>query len=382
MPNKRFKIYHTNTLIFTSLILISSILVSVFIGYDYTKGIQQSVLLFSCLFGYIQIISYNDYDVKGLFRKYIRVVYFVSIIGLLQELFYVLTEIDLINEFYNFIGLKTGHITQSNGVGGLMRINSITNEGGTFGICLIPSMIYLHYYNDKYRILGKGKKWLITLTGILTLSPFFYLSIVIILFFKITRKSKMLRAFSTLLAITMVPGIIGLQETAEVNDSTTGIKAVQMKIGDTYRAIADIGNINNIGYYNTSTSVILANTYVALKAPSRIIGTGIGTNAESYENLIGNYYFTAMTAFEGLNADDSYSLLLRITSEFGFVGIILFLISLYKFYNKGNDINVSMSGLVLCLLFRGGGYIDYGIIMAILMMFLTSKTKKSKSWQR
>lgn len=380
MPHRRFKVYHINTILYTLLALLFSMAVSAVIGYDYSKGIQQSFVILFCLFGYLQILSYNDYEVMEIFRKYIKVVFTIAVIGIIQEITYVLTNVDFIDVIYKAIGLKTGHNTQPIGGTRFLRITSVMTEGGNYGMSLIPSMIYLHYYNDKYKILFPWKKWLITFVGFLTVSPFFYISIAIILFLKVTKRFRIIRIAGIILVIFSIPSYMLLQEQKGYDDSAAGIDAINMKISDTYNSLNDVGNINAIGDYNISTGVLLANTYVALHAPSRILGTGIGTNAQSYESLIGVYYSSSNDSFEGLNADDSYSLLLRIGSEFGLLGVFLFILMLVKFFNINSIVNVSLSSFLFCLFFRGGGYADWGIIMILLIMYLTSKMNKDKTW--
>ena len=108
---------------------------------------------------------------------------------------------------------------------------------------------------------------------------------------------------------------------------------------------------------NMSSYATMVNVWVALNAPNRIMGTGLGTHELNYYREYKSDYI-----FYGLNAQDGYSLLNRLYSEFGVLGLILCLWVIYRNYNLNNIINISVFFLILTLLIRGGHYVRYGFI--------------------
>lgn len=144
-----------------------------------------------------------------------------------------------------------------------------------------------------------------------------------------------------------------------------------MRIGDTYKVIINM-NENELADIlafsgNASTSVIATNMYIGFYAPSRLFGTGIGTNAQNYAKIV-----DSEKSFE-LNADDGYSLFNRILSELGIVGLSLYLFFVYKHFNKRNMINICFFFMIMGLFMRGGNYMLYGTIFIHFMYYYTSK---------
>ena len=86
-----------------------------------------------------------------------------------------------------------------------------------------------------------------------------------------------------------------------------------------------------------SSYATMVNVWVALNAPNRIMGTGLGTHELNYYREYKSDYI-----FYGLNAQDGYSLLNRLYSEFGVLGLILCLWVIYRNYNLNNIINISV----------------------------------------
>jgi hypothetical protein len=115
---------------------------------------------------------------------------------------------------------------------------------------------------------------------------------------------------------------------------------------------------------NESTSAFLANAKVAIEAPSRLFGTGLGSHQYSYIDYWGVF---------GLNCEDAYSTLVRLYSEFGVIGLIAIFMFLKKNYDTKNEVNNSiLLGLIYYLL-RGGQYVLIGFILFIFWYYYSSK---------
>lgn len=142
----------------------------------------------------------------------------------------------------------------------------------------------------------------------------------------------------------------------EQSGEETAFSAIVMKLQDTYEGFIamdpDVFETLNMSSYAT-----MVNGVGSLNAPNRIMGTGLGTHELNYYREYKSDYI-----FYGLNAQDGYSLLNRLYSEFGVLGLILCLWVIYRNYNLNNIINISVFFLILTLLIRGGHYVRYGFI--------------------
>lgn len=83
---------------------------------------------------------------------------------------------------------------------------------------------------------------------------------------------------------------------------------------------ADNFSPNDFEMLNLSSYSILSNLWVASQAPMRMTGTGLGSHELNYERV-----YQSDDPKYGSNKTDAYSLLIRIYSEFGYLGLFLFL---------------------------------------------------------
>ena len=90
-----------------------------------------------------------------------------------------------------------------------------------------------------------------------------------------------------------------------------------------------------------------------------------------------NYYSTYKSNFSGYgqNAQDGYSLVIRIFSEFGIIGVFFLFLFIIRNLNITNPINISVLFLIGQLLIRGGHYTLYGTIFFFFLYYYTSKRK-------
>lgn len=363
---KSKKVYTSNILKYFLLVLISSLIIIYIVGYQYSKCIQQIVLLAIFIFSYEQFYKHNKNDMLELFRKYIKLTYIASLFGILQEIVYSLTGINIANYigFYHSTLPITNHI---------MRMTSFLSEGGYFGTILIPSLIYLFYYNDALNVLNK-KKYIILIASLFTLSPFVYICLSVILLFKIIKAFKYAKNILLVLLIIFVSYGVKIIVSSEYRQESSGIEGIFMRIKDSCRMISMINphDLYQIANLNSSSAVLASNAYIGFYGPSRLFGTGLGTNAQSHDKLIANS-FDQDYAFADLNADDGYSLFNRILSEFGFIGVALYSLFILKHFNRKNDLNKCIFFILICWFLRGGSYVDFGTISAHFFYFYTSK---------
>lgn len=364
--NRRNKIYTSVVLKYLIAVFFISGLIIYHIGYGYSKYIQQIVALLMFFLLYEQFFINNRYSLSGLFQKYIIVVYYFCVIGLFQECVYLVTRI-------NILSLLPGYHATHLIFNGLLRVTSTLSEGGWLGPVLVPSLIYLFYYNDPLIILRK-KRWIVFLTSLLTLSPFVYVALFAIFLIRFHQKFVYVKKIVGCLIICFASYVVYNIIQQDNHENQSGVNSIFMRISDTYKVVSNINEDELADVLklsgNASTSVIATNMYIGINAPSRLFGTGIGTNAQSYHDLV-----DVDTSFE-FNPDDGYSLFNRILSEFGVVGLILYISFIIKHFNRYNMINVCFFFMILSLFLRGGNYMLYGTVFIHFFYYYTSKSSK------
>ena len=345
-----------------------SLTVTWLVDYAFGKPVQQILLLTAFILLYEQFFRFNRLNLLSLFRKYIYLTYIICLIGLFQELVFMATGTNIIEY------LPSYHSTRLVGAS-LMRITSTLAEGGNLGIAIMPALVYLFIFRDPFQILGR-RKWVVLLVALLTLSPFVFIFCVVAFFWHLNRLFGRYKTLTgALVAVVVLIGVVSLDPFGGGYKSELGIWD---RIGDSYTAVARMGNsrLNTVvSKSRTPSSTVLAtHMYVGLHAPSRLFGTGIGTHPQSYAALVrAKYRKTDMN----LNVDDGYALFNRILSEFGFVGLLLYVVFLIRFFNKDNMINVCFLSMMLCLFLRGGNYVLYGTVFAHFFYGYTARFKLS-----
>ena len=159
---------------------------------------------------------------------------------------------------------------------------------------------------------------------------------------------------------------------SQIKADTNQLDASLIKISDTFTAFKNV-DPGMFEVLNLSSYATLSNLWVSFNAPNRIIGTGIGTHSESYSRI-----YKSDFSHYGLNQHDAYSILIRVFSEFGFIGISILFLFLYRLFNRLNIINISILPYLLAHLIRGGHYTINGMFFFCMLYYLTSKTDRNE----
>ena len=361
-------LYHSNLLFAIVITTVFEIALISFNGYEIDKCVQQVLLISIFVLSYEQVFRSASSHIDSLFFKFIRLSYYICLFGLLQEIVYIVNHINISDYL---IGI---HLNQPL-FGSFIRITSTLSEGGYLGTILVPSLIYLFYYNDPHRILG-NKKYLILFVALFTVSPFVYFSLFAIFSLRIYKRFKPIKY--VVLAILVIVSTIGFTRlrNIETEREAGGIEGIFMRFNDSLDMFEMLSN--DRGYeltqYNVSTATLGTGLYIGINAPSRLLGTGLGTQEQNH-NLIAGKILSGTEAFASLNKEDGYSLLTRILTEWGFLGIIIYIIFISFFFNKKNIINICVLCVLLCFFLRGGSYVDWGTVYWHFLYFYTSKHK-------
>lgn len=325
-------------------------------GYPLMRCLEQIILLIVMFLGFDKL--FEKYGYERLFNIYLKVTYFICILGIFQFIVYLFLKIDI---FPYPIGCNIRPLTTFGN--NLARIRSIAYEPGWLAQTMLPACIY------SIENIIRNKK--IRINYLVILFTFFMTQasaafIVVPLYFFITRfkKPTLKNIFKISIAIPL-----GLFLTKGVwwNKYIETIQSFKsLKTG----VFEDI---------NASSFSILSNLYVALNNGNLFFGTGLGTHPYSYSKNFKNLE-TGVYYFYGLNAMDAYSLATRIVSEMGIVMLALFIVLIainlnFDETNKGLINRCALAG-ILSFLLRGGLYTKFGTTFIILLFFRTATSIK------
>ncbi|MCZ2577218.1 hypothetical protein O1443_15185 [Bacteroides fragilis] len=314
-------------------------------NYAYNKFIQQFFLLTYFVMCYAVIFRYFRGDIPALFAKYLCIAHVVAYLGIIQFAVYYICGIDIFCWVYGRVSVEV--------LPGILRVSSIIDEPSYLSTILTPAFSY-YLFTGLFPL--NKRKLIVILAIFLTFSTITFVVVGILLFYKYVYLRNKYACYSIFIILLLLFLLGGNFKRLEQSGEETAFSAIVMKLQDTYEGFIamdpDVFETLNMSSYAT-----MVNVWVALNAPNRIMGTGLGTHELNYYREYKSDYI-----FYGLNAQDGYSLLNRLYSEFGVLGLILCLWVIYRNYNLNNIINISVFFLILTLLIRGGHYVRYGFI--------------------
>ena len=333
-------------------------------GYKYGKFIQQFILLTTYTLCYYNFFKYIDRDIDAFFKKYLKLAYFVSLLGVIQFGIYFLIGKD---PFLFMYGREVVPEVASR----VMRISSILTEPSQLGVMLTPALVVILLGEEKFRNTLKSKqKCVIIGVAIFTFSTITYLIAVLAIGYKYLfyKKNKFARlaVISFVIMLLVYFSVVGSANVAlfdSSNNDEGAFSEMTMKMEDTFNAFKEI-DPEEFELLNLSTYATMTNVWVAMNAPLRITGTGLGTHSQ-------NYYSTYNSDFQyyGLNSEEGYSLFNRIFSELGIIGAVLFVFFLFRNVNRENIISIAVFFFILSQAIRGGHYIRYGVVMYLFLFY-------------
>lgn len=326
-------------------LILSSLFSILFLKLEYSgffKQIFPIVTIFSVNFFII-----STYDWRKIFRLYIKFAFLSAIFGIFQVALSVLTGIKLLQ-------------------GQIGRLDSIAYEPSHYAAILVPALVFTFFHFGHYRYY------------------FFTMLTALILTFNLTGYLAFLLVISVayinpLYIIVSIPLLYYLVFHVLVNFNEN----FNIRIVDTMDVFR--GNVNVLTRRvnaNGTTVSMYSNLMVAednLKK-GNLIGSGLGGHEEMYYRFFNNSSFR-YSWFYGLNAPSGHSLTIRIFSEFGIIGLIVYISTLIKkviLLDNGIYRSISLACLshFVCKSFKLGGYIDYGTPFFLAMLFINFRYYK------
>jgi hypothetical protein len=161
------------------------------------------------------------------------------------------------------------------------------------------------------------------------------------------------------------------------------------KLDSTVNQAGMIGEIDAYKYTSSDNTAfsLISNLIVAGNSlkKSYLMGTGINTHKNTYDETIYNTFNFGQFEIE-LNKKDAGSLIIRLFSEFGVLGFLIFVLILFSFKIKDSDthnIFVIMNNLSLVMILafslRNGGYLTIFLNVFCALYYYSYTEFKNKN---
>jgi len=360
LPGFIIKYGFNGNLFYIFLVLLITGIVNVFLGNNTTALFFKvySGLALSYFFYYYVIVDF-DYNVEKLFNWYLKGSYIVSIIGIIQ---FVSFQIGFTPGYhYRWLFNKWGFAP-----GGLfgIRVNSVFAEPTHLG-AVLSAAFFVAVYNllrKETYYLTRFQSLVIITVYLLSFSSLGQTGIFLTLIF-LTLNFGVIRY-----VVFLVPATIVLFNSLYDN---------VLDFRSRFQGLADLfsGQQFKLGQTHGSSFILYNNYIVAFRnfRTNFVFGTGVGSHPVAFEK----YSMSKNIKVYGfsLNSSDANSMFLRLVSETGLFGVVIFLFIIFKFYVRRNVNNethhwiISNAILILLLLnlFRQGHYFLNGFPFFVML---------------
>jgi hypothetical protein len=340
--------------------------------------LKQTIGILLASSAFYLVIKANNYDIIKLFKIYLTFAFIIALIGILQQLAYILGIRCLYDYRPLFIKSNAWNLTTTFNER-FIKINSILHEPSTFCLVLMPATlvsISSLFIKKEFRLYNKLQSTTIILSILLSFSATGYLGMLfaISIFFKefIKKIKWRLIIVSSLILIFAI--------------FFNFIPELKMRVVDTINIMNGKKSIDNV---NTSTYAWGSNFIVTYKSFSEhpFIGSGLGSYKVSYDKYIGSVFAKMNRRKYVLNDKDANSLLFRLLSETGILGVLIFFGFLLKFYLKRRDdpsnyfwiINNAALIYFFLKLVRSGHYFIEGFFFFIWLYYFSKIKSRTNS---
>jgi hypothetical protein len=364
------------------------------------KGTKQligiSIMLIMSL-ALIQEINTNQAFILKLAKIFMVSLGFLSIIGISQFVVFNLTPYGKILEFdyFNNIADSNGSVWNYPGkMGGLYRTNSLSAEpahytrflGLGIGVALLRVGLLGNSISRSLSMISPSwVAWILIIATLLSLSMLGWLLLLLVIIALIViaiignKFLKISKVISIISFVLLVVGILYLYAGKDIAEKLFGI-LILFK--------SEMSDGRDIPYQALGSHAILVNIFVAMKnwMHSPLLGGGLGSHPIAY-----NLFVPTNTLLFGINSQEASGLFLRLLSETGMIGLLIFCsgifttiwkahVSIWKsfsqihltpYFSVSIGIMGSFMGVVIVFLIRNGFYYDpmfwimFGLVSAI-----------------
>lgn len=335
-------------------------LVNVFLGHN-TMALFLKVftgLTMSYFFYYYVIVEFN-YDIEKLFNWYLKGAYIVSLIGVVQFVSF-------------FVGFKPGYdfrwilnkwVLAPGGIFGI-RVNSILAEP-TYLASTLSAAFFVSIYNltqKQPHYLSRFQGMVIIVVYILSFSSLGQTGIFLTVLF-LAVNFGLVRYVGLLIPVAIVMFNVLYDNVVDFRSRFEGLTSLfagqKFQLGKTHGSSFILYNNYVVAFENFKTNFVF--------------GTGVGSHPVAFDKYsiakdIKTYGFNS-------NSADANSMLLRLVSETGLFGVLIFTYIIFKFYVRRNPnydtfhwlVSNSILVMILLNMFRQGHYFLNGFPFFVIL---------------
>lgn len=336
-------------------VVVAHAFINIIIGNDSLNlFIKQIVSIICSYLVFANILHKNS--VLDIFKRYLKWVYFVSLICVLQELIAIF-QINILTRIpFLFLFVKYDYR-----ILGFIRVSAFCAESSFLVYLLAPAMflvlcdLFGSEFLETQIHLTTLKKTIISIAYVCTFSAIAYLGIllmfVMIWYKKGISVKKVLIPFLAIIFIAVM---------------YIYIPDIRMRVDDT---LFLLNNRTSDTILNLSSYALISNMQVAVSCFKHSLGLGSGLG--SYP-LMYDKYATMRWGGDviGLNREDANSFVLRVLSEFGIWGIVIVAIFIIKYIPKNKKYvgySFAILSMLLLLGLRQGNYTHAGSVFFVLL---------------
>jgi hypothetical protein len=373
---------------------LSSLISIIIFKYSPMLLVKQVVGISFSAFSYYLLIKVNNYDVEKLFKLYLRVALIIAMLGIFQEISYLLNFVPGYD--WQFFIPKAGEV---NTTLFLMRISSLSPEPAMLAVLISPAMFIAlnNFFLKKGIYFDRFNSAVILLAYALTFSSLAYIGLGLAFILIMYRQGRLNIRSRKIFYLPLVLLLLFLmfyscyQFIPDFRSRTDAVFALF------YNSSAKIYDLNSPMLRNASVFILFSNYEVAFDSlrTSPLIGYGLGSHAAHFDQYFQSFLDSAkrMGSYEllhgwgfGVSKDDANSLILRLVSETGVIGMMIIFWLIGKFFIKretraaalfdpGNLslINNAILLLILLRLIRFGHYFVDGLFFFAFLYYFSSK---------
>ena len=309
---------------------------------------------------YKYVYHYRN-KLQEIFAVFLYVSIIISFVAIIQQIGWIL-KIPWMYDF-NYLGINNYIHT----IGPVIRSTSIASEPAHLAYMLVPSFFiaFGSILSNKIPFhMSFFKRWVVVIAMLLSFSLIGYFSMIVcVLYLFIYLKTDTLKKL--FISLFLFP-IISI--TAALNFGNVANRFSYM--------------INNSFEVNSSTLSqwgLISNLYVAFSSLiNNPLGTGIQTHQYNYDKYFVDLSFLGTIR---INEIDANSLILRMISELGIIGISIMILFYFFFRIRNNKyffelyfiLNTSSFLFIYLYAIRNGGYLDPMLWLFISIASLTKK---------
>lgn len=302
---------------------------------------------------------------ERIFKVLYTVAFILAIYGIVQEIAFII-NVPAIYDISLYGFAKNGSYITENG---LMRAMSLYAEPShTSAILSWGILIGLMGIDKKYNFISFFKTSCIFVYAVLTLSTIVYLSVGLILILYVLLYQRKLvykiRWFLLALIVLIILYVFKGDMILSVFGKLNSFKTLETNTGNDLSALAVVSNFD---------------IAVEKLRDGYIFGTGFDSHRLYYYDYINRIY---NSLYMYLNYTDAASMYIRIFSEFGIVGFVLFLgLNMRKLYlsiRRKDMIMLSFVAVFLINLLRNGSYNYITSVLCFVVIFLIPNSSNRK----